>query len=611
MTDNIDLDFSEDEKSKIESFDTGDINAEVISVYPDKVSILVNDLKKLSSVDEVLRVGSYLRISDDNDVVLIASIENFSISATATNKRHYLIEACPLGVIRDNIFTRGGDSIAIPPKKVEVASRNDINRVFDSGLKDKNKFFFSKLSTHSTISIPVDGDKFFNKHIAITGSTGSGKSHTVARIINNAMLYEKEKNKQNNSHIVIFDLHSEYASAFPHENLLSIHKLNLPYWLMNDEELEEMFLESGDNNNYNQSSLLRKIITKNKIKYNSNIEKIFFDSPVYFNIQEVTNYLINLSNETINAKDRYRIMLVDDSYEIKKDGGIENEESGLLLDEEDKDKRYFESVQKFHPQKNANISKGDYADGSINKFISRIESKISQERLRFLFSEETSKKTFQEVIENLLGFKSKSNVTVIDLSGIPFEVLSVTVSLVSRIIFDFGYIYKKSLAGENQQNLSHELPILLVYEEAHKYVPKSDLGRYKSSKTSLERIAKEGRKYGVTMLISTQRPSEISDTIFSQCSNYVSMRLTNPVDQGYIRKILPDSMGDLSNSLSALKTGEALIMGDAVLMPSLVMIDPCDEEYAPSSNDIPYLEIWKKSWYELELKTLCDSLQSK
>ncbi|HHH0493490.1 TPA: ATP-binding protein, partial [Yersinia enterocolitica] len=352
-------------------------------------------------------------------------------------------------------------------------------------------------------------------------------------------------------------------------------------------------------------------ITKNKIKYNSNIEKIFFDSPVYFNIQEVTNYLINLSNETINAKDRYRIMLVDDSYEIKKDGGIENEESGLLLDEEDKDKRYFESVQKFHPQKNANISKGDYADGSINKFISRIESKISQERLRFLFSEETSKKTFQEVIENLLGFKSKSNVTVIDLSGIPFEVLSVTVSLVSRIIFDFGYIYKKSLAGENQQNLSHELPILLVYEEAHKYVPKSDLGRYKSSKTSLERIAKEGRKYGVTMLISTQRPSEISDTIFSQCSNYVSMRLTNPVDQGYIRKILPDSMGDLSNSLSALKTGEALIMGDAVLMPSLVMIDPCDEEYAPSSNDIPYLEIWKKSWYELELKTLCDSLQSK
>ena len=136
---------------------------------------------------------------------------------------------------------------------------------------------------------------------------------------------------------------------------------------------------------------------------------------------------------------------------------------------------------------------------------------------------------------------------------------------------------------------------MLVYEEAHKYVPKSDLVKYRASKTAIERIAKEGRKYGVTLGIVSQRPSEISETIFSQCNNFISMRLTNPDDQNYVKRLLPDSLGNLTDTLPSLKTGEALLIGDSIVMPSIVKIEECTD-YMPSSNDIKYIEIWKEKW---------------
>lgn len=179
------------------------------------------------------------------------------------------------------------------------------------------------------------------------------------------------------------------------------------------------------------------------------------------------------------------------------------------------------------------------------------------------------------------------------MSGDPFEVLSITVSLISRILFEYGYHYKtiRSAAGELHNS---DAPILLVYEEAHKYVPKSDLAKFRSSKLSIERIAKEGRKYGVTLLLSSQRPSEISETIFSQCSSFVAMRLTNPIDQGYVARLMPDTLGKLCDKLPSLAAGEALLIGEALIMPSLVKIDRCDP--GPSSNDIPYFELWKEEW---------------
>ncbi|WP_368875448.1 anti-phage-associated helicase HerA [Proteus mirabilis] len=586
---------------------TENLNAEVISVYPDKVKVSIDDLESFRLAEEHLKVGSYLRIADSDDVVLIAVIDSFSIEVKENGNRKYIIESSPLGVIKDDIFYRGGDSIAIPPKKVEPAKISEIESIYKHGLKNKEAFTFSRLSHNGGVSVPVDGDKFFNKHIGIVGSTGSGKSHTVATILQKAISEKATTySGMNNSHIIIFDIHGEYSSAFPLAHKLNVDDIVLPYWLLNSEELEELFLDTGDNNNYNQSSVLRNVITQNKKKHNPNVDKVFYDSPLKFDIEDVLNCLINLKNETVNSKAVDRYMIADEEGDSL--DSTTTEISGLYLSYEDKLSKYFEKTYSFRHCKNSHVTKGIYADGTLDKFVSRFISKYKQDRLKFLFSKELKDISFEYTIKQFIGYKEKkeSNVTIIDLSGIPFEVLSITVSLISRILFDFGYYYKKSINNEN--NKKHDIPILLVLEEAHKYVPKSELARFKASKNSIERIAKEGRKYGVTLLLASQRPSEISETIFSQCSNFIAMRLTNPDDQNYIRRILPDTFGNLTSNLSSLQTGEALLMGDATILPSLVKIDITSQP--PSSSDIPYLKIWKNKWELLDFKTLMENWRS-
>lgn len=577
------------------------INAEVIAVLPNKVKVKVKDLESFKGAER-LKVGAYLQVSDNesSDVKLIAIIESFLIEVDDKGNRGYIIEANPLGTIEDGKFRRGGDSIALPPKEVYPATVADIKAIYLSGSDKKGyeRFCFACLSSDmkERIDVPVDGNRFFNKHFAIVGSTGSGKSHTTAKVLQNAV---KEKASPfaglNNSHIIIFDIHSEYASAFPIANQLNIENLALPYWLLNGEELEELFLESGDMNNHNQASLLRTIITENKIANNPGLEKVYFDSPVKFDIDQVLNCFHNLKRETVHSEQELNIQFLP--------------APSFFASETEKYLHYFKNEYVFASTRRSSkeaghgITGGVHADGKMDKFISRLTAKVNNPRLRqFLFGKKSKEINFEDTLRQFLGYgynegKTKdgkrpnatSNVTIIDLSGVPFEVLSITVSLISRLLFDYCYYYKKQ-AGDN------DMPLLLIYEEAHKYVPKTDSAKFKASRFAIERIAKEGRKYGISLGIISQRPSELSETIFSQCNNFIAMRLTNPDDQSYVKKLLPDSLGSVTDILPALQCGEALLLGEAVVMPSIVKIDRCDE--SPSSNDIPYLEKWKKEWHD-------------
>ena len=453
------------------------INAEVISVYPNRVKIAVDDLSEFQPETESLKVGSYLRIADNENAIMIAIIENFSIEVKENGERSYNIEALPLGMIIGDEFVRGGDTIAIPPKKVEPATKEDIKKIFMESVGEDEKFLFSKLSSDQEISIPVNGNKFFNKHIAIVGSTGSGKSHTVCKIIQNAIKEKSGNFALNNSHIIIFDIHSEYRSAFPNANFLSIDNLTLPYWLMNSEELEEILLDTGERDNYNQSSIFRTLVTENKIMHNREERKIFYDTPVFFDIGEITNAVNNLKNETYNAKNNSRYMINDGSYKLPSDRKTE-ETSGIELTEEERIKKYFQKELKFYPIKAQNITKGDYNDGTLDKFSVRLRAKVTDKRLDFLFGNKTKEITFEEVLKQLMGYgnEEKTNVTIIDLSSVPFEVLSITVSLISRLIFEYGYYYKRYRCNiDKDENINNDIPFLLVYEEAHKYVPKSEL----------------------------------------------------------------------------------------------------------------------------------------
>lgn len=561
------------------------VDAEVIAVYPNRVRISVDDLSSFRHAEESLRVGSYLKVSDNENVALICIIESFSIEVRENQEgntdRRYVIDAYPLGTLRDGAFRRGGDELAIPPKKVVPASSAEVGAIYTNAFEESKRYSFSSLSRNREIGVPVHGDRFFNKHVAIIGATGSGKSHSIATIVQEAVAAKEGQYKGlNNAHIVLFDIHSEYQSAFPNARVLGVEDLALPYWLLNEEEMEEMFLESGDRNNYNQESILRTVVTLCKKAKNPKAEKVYFDSPLKYDVKEVVNCLMNLTRETKDADDPMHIITSDD------DKNFTEEEEKLLW--------YCSKRHAFAPPQraskdNTGINKGAYADGSIDKFVRRLSAKIGNPRLDFIFGEKASAMEFEAVLEQLMGYgkNDSANVTILDLSGIPFEVLSITVSLITRVLFDYGYYFRRS-SGKC------DTPLLLVYEEAHKYAPKSELARFRASLTALERVAKEGRKYGVSLLISSQRPSEISETIFAQCSNFLAMRLTNPDDQAYVRRLLPDTLGNLTAGLPALESGEALLIGDATIMPCVVYVKPCDPE--PSSSDIPYYQKWKAAW---------------
>lgn len=546
------------------------INAQVIAVFPDKVRIVVDDLENFKVAEESLKVGSYLKIADNENSILIAIIENFQIAVSTAGTRDYIIEAFPLGILRDGKFERGGDSLAIPPKEVKPATIEDIRKIYEDSVKFSESFCFATLASNKNVSVPINGNKFFNKHIAIVGSTGSGKSHTLATIIQKAVNGKNGDFALNNSHVIIFDIHSEYKSAFPNANFIDISNLTLPYWMLNSEELEEFFLDT-EANDHNQRNIFKEaIILDRRSKFTGSEidkQKIHLDSPLLFDIRKVLEYAIDKNTEYIDSGEVY-------AASNKEKAGQPKLVQGSLY-------------------------------GKLTNFVNRLENKINDSRLNFFLGEKSKTITFEETLQTLLGYApmNNSNVTVIDLSGVPFEVLSITVSLISRLVFEYGYLYKRLRCAKNpNEKINNDVPILLVYEEAHKYIPNSELSKYRSSKISIERIAKEGRKYGVTLLLASQRPSEISETIFSQCNNFIAMRLTNPVDQGYVKKLLPDSLGSLIDKMTSFRQGEALLVGESIILPSVVQIDPCT--HAPSSNDIPYWELWKDEWKALDIKEI-------
>jgi len=535
--------------------------AEVIAVFPNQIKIAVDNIDEFINHSGVKKVtvGSYIEISDNDDVKLIAIIENYSIEVTTKddgsgNKdKRYIIEAMPLGILDNGKFTRGGDNIAIPPKNAKVASIDDIKAIYESSIEEKEKFEFSSLSRNRDIRVPVNGDKFFNKHIAVVGSTGSGKSHTVSKIIQNAVSAKEDSyTGLNNSHIVIFDIHSEYKTAFHNAQYLDITNLVIPYWLLNSEELEDFFIDT-EANDHNQRNVFKEAVIKYK---KENVEealkeKVHYDSPILFDIAKVFEYVNDKNNEMVD--------------------GARDKKAGPL-------------------------------NGKLSNFVNRLENKINDKRLDFLLGEKAKTITFEDTLKQFLSYKTDntSNVTIIDLSGVPFEVLNITVSLISRLLFEFWFYSKKYHTSKET-----EIPLLLVYEEAHKYVPKSSLSKFRSSTLAIERIVKEGRKYGVTAMIVSQRPSEISETIFSQCSNFIAMRLTNPNDQSYVSKLLPDTLNALIDTLPSLQQGEAILIGEAVVMPSLIYMDKCSPE--PSSSDIKYLQVWKESWKDVVFSSLIDN----
>lgn len=571
----------------------------VLSCAPEAIIVAIDDLALFEQHKGSLQIGRFLKIAQGNHDFTIATIRNIkgvtSIGSDGQPTWQFQLECQAIGtLVEDKTFDRGSLLLPVPTEPAYIADQQILDKIFANDAQ--HNFALGALSMNKEITFKIDGNRFFSKHIAIVGSTGSGKSCTVARILHDVVGIDAKlnsnKTQQNNSHIVIFDIHDEYTAAFTLDknelftlNRLDIDTLHLPYWLMNSEELESMFIESNEANSHNQVSQFKHAVILNKEKYNPAVSEVTYDTPVYFSIREVYHYIENMNREVI--------------------GRLEGEDKPKLLDGTlvvERKNTYFSKINSFVASSTAVATKATNGpfNGEFNRFASRLEAKLTDKRLHFLLNaaqaDGTPYKTedFETLMKQFLGYLNKANVTIIDLSGIPFEVLSITVSLVSRLIFDFCFHYSKLRHAQGELN---DVPVMLVCEEAHNYVPRHNDAAYRASRKSLERIAKEGRKYGLSLMVVSQRPSEVSETIFAQCNNFLSLRLTNDADQNYVRRLFPDNTNAITEILPNLAPGECVVVGDAVLLPAVIKMPLPDPE--PHSQSVRVQKEWTEPWRDI------------
>lgn len=390
----------------------------------------------------------------------------------------------------------------------------------------------------------VDGNKFFQRHAAIVGSTGSGKSWLVAKII-------EQIASLNSGNAVLFDIHGEYSSltgdgfnsmkiAGPRDNNPK-HELFLPYWLLNHEELMSLMLDRSDQNAPNQAALFTRFALEGKQEY--------------------------LKKQG----------LADEAACITVDSPVPFDMSKLIEELEKKDSEMVRGL-------NGREKQGPY-HGKLTRFIQRLKGKKDDKRLNFMFSSNGELSEYDyatKVVERLmLPRGNEAGVKIVDFSEIPSDILPLITSLLARLIFTV----------QQWTDPLKRQPIALFCDEAHLYIP-ADATEVMgiSARYSFQRIAKEGRKYGVGLVVITQRPHEVDKTVLSQCNNFLSMRLTNIDDQSTIKRLLPDNLGDLASALPVLDTGEVLAVGDACLLPSRIFVE--EPKHKPTSATVDFWTCW-------------------
>ena len=237
----------------------------------------------------------------------------------------------------------------------------------------------------------------------------------------------------------------------------------------------------------------------------------------------------------------------------------------------------------------------------LTRFIQRLKSKQSDKRLNFIFNSEDELLQYDwfiSLVKNLLDFGNDKGLKIIDFSEVPSDILPLITGLIGRLIFSI----------QQWMEVKKRHPIALFCDEAHLYIPANPKGSIEEKGLqSFERIAKEGRKYGISLVVISQRPSDVNKTILSQCGNFVAMRLTNPDDQNVIKRLFPDNLGGFSDMLPILDIGEALIVGDASLLPSRVIID--EPVIQPDSATIDFWDEWNKDKTESGIEQAVASLR--
>ena len=368
-------------------------------------------------------------------------------------------------------------------------------------------------------------DDLLGKHFAILGTTGSGKSCALATVMH-AILGAHPF-----GHVVLLDPHNEYSRAFDGlAEVVTPENLQLPYWLLNFEEMVEVLCSRDENSRSSEAFILKDAIQQAR-------------------------------RGAVESEDDQRYITVDTPTPYPLSALLHNIEAAM-----------------------GQLQKAEQAKPYL-RLRSRIEALRSDRRYAFMFAGLSVRDTLPDVLGRLIRVPVEGKpLTIFDLSGVPSEIVDVVVSLLCRTLFDFV------LWSEREE----AVPVLLVCEEAHRYIPQDQGKGFEPTRRMIARIAKEGRKYGLSLGLVSQRPSELSETILSQCSTLFALRMGNQKDQDFVRQALPESAEGMLNSLPALRNQQAVVVGEGVVVPMRIRFDNLPDGKRPHSDTASFATQWQK-----------------
>lgn len=471
------------------------------------------------------------------------------------------------GVVNENKFKRAINTYPEINSKVyqanEATMKMIMNAISGKGTEYKS-LEIGHFASNRDVSAVLDGNRFFQRHACIVGSTGSGKSYTVASIL-------EKTNELPYANMIVFDLHGEYNELSYADQIKICDEpegLHIPLWFFNYEEIHSLFVESSEGTSTNQRAAVINYILRAKKEYiNNNMsevseEIVTADTPIPFSAEELIEYLENQN------------ILEVETGEIYKTG----ENKGQ-----------------------AKTKKGQYYD-KLTNLITRLRTKMDDKKYGFVFNEKDTINAdyLNQFAKRIMG-NTKYRIKVIDLSEVPSDMLAIIIGIVTRIIYDIQFWITPS-----KDEVRH--PLVLVCDEAHIYMS-NDMSKMKAvEKKSLEifeKIAKEGRKYGIGLLIVSQRPAELNTTIMSQCNNIVSLKVTNDRDKSAVAAMLTDSLVGIVEMLPNLDVGECVVVGDAIMLPSKIILDKPKEK--PKSATIDFWDRWydgEQTVFDIDKATL-------
>lgn len=562
---------------KVINVNSNSVEVEISKEIPSATPIISGKLYKIG------QIGTFIKIPVGNLILfgIVSSVSNTPTSVeNISYEPNYGSRFLQVQLIGEKLgekkFEKGIGTYPTINDEVHLVTEEDLKIIY--GKKEDGFIEIGKHSSSENLSVYVDLHNLVLRHSAILGSTGSGKSNTTVSVIKSIL------NDYQGSRIILVDTHGEYETAFKKKaKVFKIgseeNPLFIPFWAMNFDELSFFLVGRKEGQELTPDKRLREKIVELKKKNCDNLlsggikeEFITADSPIPFNIHQLW---YDFNREVIAT---YSTSKRDE----------QTKETEELIEEGDPQKL---QPAKFKPYTLTKTAPYKNQNDEMYAYEKRILSRLKDNRFDFMFNPGKYfgiEKDLNDLVKSWID--NDKRLTILDLNEVPFELIDISVGLITRMIFDSMYW------GRFEEYTGRNRPLLMVFEEAHSYLPRNESSSfiYGYARKAVEKIYKEGRKFGVGAMVVTQRPSEISETILAQVGTFTALRLTNSSDKNTVQSSAPNNMNTLIELLPSLRIGEAIIVGEAINIPTRVKIDLIEPR--PSSSDPKLVEAWKKKF---------------